>query len=101
VDEKRHNTSYAMRDEWNVETLKEGRDYPNDYTRYIWANWRAFAKHKTIEIRLMEGTFDAQKIIVWTIAHIMFVDLVKEGVDGVLAFDSAWEFASDQHKRIS
>ncbi len=52
--------------------------------RYQWANWRAYADHKTLEIRLLEGSLDAERIKNWIRAHTVFCDWSSAaGVDGV------------------
>ncbi len=52
--------------------------------RYQWANWRAYCEHTTLEIRLLEGTLDVQRIQNWVRAHTTFCDWASDaGVDGV------------------
>jgi hypothetical protein len=45
-------------------------------SRYIWANWEAYKRHHTLEIRLHTGSTDETKIINWVKAHLRFVDYV-------------------------
>jgi len=49
-------------------------DFANRQPRYEWINFAAYAKHKTFEIRLHQGSLDANKICNWIRAHIIFAD---------------------------
>ncbi len=42
--------------------------------RYYWVNWKAYYDHGSLEIRLLEGTLDAERIKNWVRAHTTFVD---------------------------
>jgi hypothetical protein len=46
--------------------------------RYLFANFTAFRKHGTLEIRLHQATLDAQAITQWAIANVRFVDAVSK-----------------------
>ncbi len=47
-------------------------------TRYYWANWLSYQKHKTVEIRLHSGTLNYTKITNWVKLHLRFVDWAAE-----------------------
>lgn len=42
--------------------------------RYTWVNWRAFLRHRTVELRIHTGTVDADKVCNWVKAHTRFID---------------------------
>jgi hypothetical protein len=49
-----------------------------------WINFRAYYSHTTFEVRLHEGTLNAQKIISWVKMHTHFADWAsKTGFEGV------------------
>lgn len=62
---------------WDRKDIIWGDDHPNVSERYLWCNWRSFAKHKTVEIRSHEATFDGRAVINWARAHTKFVDHVR------------------------
>jgi len=49
-----------------------------EYGRYIWANICSLSHHRTIEIRLHNGTVDSDAVVNWIKAHVMFLDKVKD-----------------------
>jgi hypothetical protein len=63
--------------------------------RYNWVNAQAYGCHKTIEIRLHDGTCDGETITNWIKAHTRFADwaskLGHEGVKAALSGLSADE----------
>lgn len=86
VDCERRDTFYARYNvdsrhngsgDWDRDKIMGGDDKPDAYDRYCWANWNAFNRHKTIEIRSHEATCDGRAVINWVKAHIKFVDYVK------------------------
>ncbi len=42
--------------------------------RRKWLNWQSLAKFKTLEVRLHQGTLNAEKIVNWVKAHTRFID---------------------------
>jgi len=57
-----------------IENQDDWDEFCSHRCRDIWANWQAYRWHKSLEIRLHEGTFDADKIVNWIRAHINFID---------------------------
>jgi hypothetical protein len=53
--------------------------------RRRWVNWHAYKTHKTVEIRLHQGTLNYDKIANWVKAHTRFVDwCVEVGKPGLV-----------------
>jgi hypothetical protein len=53
-------------------------------SRYQWLNWRAYLSHKTVEVRIHEGTLDYMAIVNWVKAHTSFVDwAARVGLEAV------------------
>lgn len=83
VDESRRDNSYChsnVRDgrvHWDVDTIKVSASQPRPDTRYVWLNWNAYNSHRTVEVRLHEGTFSKNAVCNWIKAHLRFVDYVK------------------------
>jgi len=48
----------------------------NNSSRYNWLNLAAYDIHKTIEVRIHQGTLHAKTISYWVMAHTRFVDAV-------------------------
>lgn len=48
-----------------------------DRSRYEWLNVTAYRRHKTIEIRLLEGTANASKVKDWINLNLLFVEAMK------------------------
>ncbi len=57
-----------------LDTLEAWRTYGLHRDRGIWVNWCAYRQYRSLEIRLHEGTFDADKVCNWVKAHTTFVD---------------------------
>ncbi len=69
----------------HVDTEQEWSNYVLGSCRCNWVNWVAYNHHKSLEIRLHAGTFDADKICNWIRAHITFTDWASNtGFDGVM-----------------
>jgi hypothetical protein len=62
--------------------------------RFEFVNWRAWFVHKTLEIRLHEGTLNARTITNWIKVHDCFIDAVRtlelSDIDGIFKGDAAW-----------
>ncbi len=80
VNNRRHNIPYCRAMDSNngnvghITDLTEWNEYCSNFNRDIWVNWQAYRAYKSLEIRLHEGTFDADKVCNWVRAHITFVD---------------------------
>ena len=62
---------------WGVNELANAttfRAFSFAYERYTWVNLRAYTQHSTFEIRLHQGTLDAEEIRNWIRAHTTFAD---------------------------
>jgi hypothetical protein len=82
VDDSRQNnyycqpTTYEGHTHWTADDIiAYGRPRPD--CRYVWANWKAYTKHKTLEIRLHQGTFNGRAVCNWIKAHLRFVEAVR------------------------
>ena len=53
-------------EDWRLLVISQAR------TR--WANWQAYQEHRTLEIRLHEGTLDGGRVKNWVRAHCVFAD---------------------------
>jgi hypothetical protein len=49
-------------------------EFAENQHRYEWINFQAFNKHRTLEVRIHEGTLDANRICNWIKAHAVFID---------------------------
>ena len=61
-------------------------DMARDRSRYEWLNLRAYRNHGTLEIRLLEGTQDADKIKDWINLNLCFVELMKSMTIGQITY---------------
>jgi len=52
-------------------------DFCIDCDRYDYVNLFAYEDHRTFEVRLLEGTVDAETICNWITIHARFMDYVK------------------------
>ncbi|MHC4121817.1 MAG: amidoligase family protein [Planctomycetota bacterium] len=96
VDSRRHGATYSdylCVTEGDIERLASHSSYPhctNNGSRYGWANTAAWERHRTLEIRLHQGTCDGREVINWVKANTRFADWaatkglagVKEALDG-------------------
>ena len=72
----------------NISARTIRRNYENDSVsftefcerrqRYDYINVFAYLDHKTFEVRLLEGTLDAETICNWIMLHCRFIDKAKE-----------------------
>jgi hypothetical protein len=46
--------------------------------RFEFVNWRAYLVHGSVEVRLYQGSLDAEEICNWLILHARFIDFVKD-----------------------
>jgi hypothetical protein len=53
-------------------------DWATSRSRYEFINWRAFRTHRTLEIRGHHGTVDPTEVCEWIVAHVRFVEFVKD-----------------------
>lgn len=53
------------------------KDICYDFDRYDYVNINAYNRHTTFEVRLLEGTVDAETICNWITVHAQFIDYVK------------------------
>jgi hypothetical protein len=57
-----------------VHRTKYFEDFADNQSRCEWINFQAYNKHRTFEVRLHEGTLDAQRICNWIKAHLAFIN---------------------------
>lgn len=78
--------------------------------RYYWLNWKAYERHRTVEIRLHSGTTNYDKVANWVKIHARFVDAmaaltkdeVRELFDGKTVeekFAAVMDIAGDDNLR--
>jgi len=67
--------------------------------RFEFVNWRAWFSHRTLEIRLHEGTLNNRTIINWIKLHSVFIDTVRtlepDDIDLHFGSNSAWDNFSE------
>ena len=87
VDKSRRDTYYARRncdskhghsDQWDYDSIvnsdhPSGR--PDQNSRYVWINWRAYDRFKTYEVRSHEPTCDGYAVCKWIKLHTEFADI--------------------------
>ncbi len=76
-----------LRDYLNCKHTDDWRRLGSNLTgRYYWVNWKAYTEHGSLEIRLLEGTLDAERVKNWVRAHTIFADWASRlGYGGVRA----------------
>lgn len=75
------NYSMCCRTSLTRERLEDARRFTylaRSINRFEWFNIAAYARHGTIEIRLHEGSLNIRAIRYWVMAHLRFVDAVKD-----------------------
>lgn len=84
VSYERENNSYCGQPSYTCDDVRRGFDRDEDFRsfgygfeRYDYVNIGAYSCHKTIEVRLLEGTIDAKTICNWIAIHARFMDYVK------------------------
>lgn len=89
VSESRWHNSYCSNAHINCAEITLAKD-SGDFNSFCnrdgrnWINFRAYYSHTTFEVRLHEGTLNAQKIINWVKMHTHFADWAsKTGFEGV------------------
>lgn len=81
---ERANNSYCDAPSYSCNDIRSGvesgREFSSvccGYDRYDYVNLGAYCEHKTIEVRLLEGTVDSETICNWIAIHARFMDYVK------------------------
>lgn len=79
------NRSYCRPPQYRAADVKAAYDVGTEYQRfacnqdrYFHVNLGAYGDHKTIEVRVLEGTLDAEVICKWITVHCRFIDTVKD-----------------------
>ena len=81
VDEERWDNCFCKLMEYtpqDVEGARSFEEFVDRRDRYEFVNWRAIRSHTTVEIRGYQGTLQATQICNWIMAHLRFVDFVKD-----------------------
>ena len=85
VPRSMQNRSYCRPPNYRAADVKAGYDVGTEYQnyaysvdRYFHVNLSAYGEHKTIEVRVLEGTLDAEVICNWITVHCRFIDAVKD-----------------------
>ena len=84
---ERNDTGYSQKTAkyYNAQEILDCNTHsgaPRVSTRYTWINWKAFAKHGTVELRCHHGTTDADEVATWIKAHLRFIDAVRTMTTG-------------------
>ena len=76
---------YCRPPRYRASDIEAGYDTGTEYERYSYSvdryyhvNLSAYGEHGTIEVRLLEGTLDAEVICNWITVHCRFIDAVKD-----------------------
>lgn len=84
VSDKRRNNSYCRAPRYSGSDIRRYFVSNQSFTRncyngsrYDYVNLEAYYAHRTFEIRLLEGTLDANIICNWIRIHTSFIDYVK------------------------
>jgi hypothetical protein len=79
VHPKRLNNAFCMPPSYNPTNILNTRhsfhSIIQNAERYEFINFRAYQRHRTFEIRGLEGTLDKKLLTNWIVAHLTFVDL--------------------------
>ena len=81
VDPDRLRNCFCRPPDYEAETVLNAASFDTfarHLTRYEFINWRAWGSHKTVEIRGYQGTLRGPEICNWIVAHLRFVDFVKD-----------------------
>ncbi len=101
VHNRRNDTNYCRRMDSNngnvghITDLAGWSEYCRNFNRDIWVNWAAYNAHKSLEIRLHEGTFEGDKVVNWVRAHITFVDWASR-----LGYDEVVNVVDTNHREL-
>ena len=77
-----HSPGYTTQDVRNRSGANSFEEFSWGYDRYDYVNIGAYRQHNTFEVRLLEGTVDAETICNWVAVHTRFIDYVRD-----LSFD--------------
>ncbi|GMU26240.1 MAG: hypothetical protein AMXMBFR16_11450 [Candidatus Uhrbacteria bacterium] len=101
VASRRVHCNWCNPHRWTLSDLDGYHDFLSfsyDQDRYYWFNVAAYSRHKTFEVRFMEGTVDDEKINNWIIAHTRFTDLAartdRHTLTNMRSVTAQWEFVS-------
>ncbi len=70
-----HAPHYSASD---IKACRRIKPFMRDGDRYNYVNFTAYDKHGTFEVRLADGTVDRVAVKNWILAHIRFIDGVKD-----------------------
>lgn len=71
-------------------SVLEMRSQKRHESKYYWANFHSLLRKEGLEIRLMEGSIDAEDILWWTRLHHEFIEAVSELPDYYTTFETRW-----------
>ena len=77
VESSRHSNHYCgphRTDMVGIKSITNFLYYSENQNRYEWFNTAAYCRHRTFEIRMHEGTVDAEAICNWVRIHAIFMD---------------------------
>lgn len=79
VPQHRAESHWSEGHDFNLEDIRRinNRDRMRDFAerdRYSWANFAAYNKFGTVELRIHEATLDAYEVTAWIKAHTRFID---------------------------
>jgi len=71
----------------NTKDIEDWEYFVAERDRFEFINWRAYMVHGTVELRILNGTLDAELICNWTKTHIKFLNYVsKKSIDELELF---------------
>jgi hypothetical protein len=91
----RRSGCYDDSGDWSYRPANQFRDFCRSLDRCDYVNLAAYGVHKTFEVRLLEGTIDAETVCNWVITHARFMDYVKK-----LNFDELDHFFSGDTRSV-
>jgi hypothetical protein len=80
VASRRRDNSMCGTPQYDLEDIKAAEhfeDFAETRDRFEFVNWRAYLCHGSIEVRVYQGSLDAQEICNWVSIHARFIDVVK------------------------
>lgn len=81
ISDARKRNYYCAKHRWNPTSVMSTLDFAHwvelhANERYTWCNWRAYLRHKTVELRFHSATLSANKITKFIKANLRFIDWV-------------------------
>ncbi len=101
VSNSRRGNYYCHEPQYTLQDIRCGaadvnfKHFSFNYDRYDYVNLTAYGRHNTFEVRLLEGTVDAETICNWVSVHARFMDYVRN-----LSFSDLDLFLAGQSRHV-